>query len=396
MKILWVSNGAFTGTGYGTATRSVTNQLKKDGHDPHVLAYWGIQGGAKLSIDGVMHYSPRSDIWANDYMEDLSRFLRCDFTLIHRDIWVNSVEMENRFPFAAWFPVDHAPVSKTIVEHVERAEWKASISKFGVQQLANHDVEVDYVPHSFDSDIFSYSRSLEGRDMLGIPKDAFLITMVADNKGVPSRKGFPEMYEAIAEMQRRHPDVWAYNHSIFTEERQGINLQKLLEFKECDPARFKFVDPFLFFFGIDYSVLAKFYQASDVLLHTSYGEGFGLTILEAQSCGTPVVTTNTTAMPEITFNGYSVDGYKFFYPFFADWIVPKVGEIVDALEELYKAKGSKKQEKKNKDTADMIYNEWRDEVVYDKYWKPWLGKIENDLENAREKAKERKEAEIEE
>ncbi len=48
----------------------------------------------------------------------------------------------------------------------------------------------------------------------------------------------------------------------------------------------------------DKEVLAA-YKASDVLLYPSLYEGFGLPILEAMSCGTPVITSNCTSMPEV-------------------------------------------------------------------------------------------------
>lgn len=49
--------------------------------------------------------------------------------------------------------------------------------------------------------------------------------------------------------------------------------------------------------GID--TLNQIYSAADVLLAPSIYEGFGLTVLEAMACGTPVVTANTTALPEV-------------------------------------------------------------------------------------------------
>ena len=51
--------------------------------------------------------------------------------------------------------------------------------------------------------------------------------------------------------------------------------------------------------GIDHGETAKFYQSADVFIYPSINESFGLTILEAMACGCPVVTSDTTAMPEI-------------------------------------------------------------------------------------------------
>lgn len=43
---------------------------------------------------------------------------------------------------------------------------------------------------------------------------------------------------------------------------------------------------------------ARFYQAADAFVYPSFNEAFGLPILEAMACGCPVVTSDTSAMPE--------------------------------------------------------------------------------------------------
>jgi glycosyltransferase involved in cell wall biosynthesis len=42
-----------------------------------------------------------------------------------------------------------------------------------------------------------------------------------------------------------------------------------------------------------------FYRAADVLVYPSFNETFGLPILEAMACGCPVVTSQTSSMPEV-------------------------------------------------------------------------------------------------
>ncbi|PID56530.1 hypothetical protein CSB45_10910 [candidate division KSB3 bacterium] len=57
--------------------------------------------------------------------------------------------------------------------------------------------------------------------------------------------------------------------------------------------------------------LIAFYGAADLFLYPSLFEGFGLPILEAQSCGCPVLTSNTTACPEVAGAGaHLVDPYS--------------------------------------------------------------------------------------
>jgi glycosyltransferase involved in cell wall biosynthesis len=56
------------------------------------------------------------------------------------------------------------------------------------------------------------------------------------------------------------------------------------------------------------------YNAACLLVHPSFYEGFGLTPLEAMTCGTPVIVSNTAALPEVVgdaglmINPHDVEG----------------------------------------------------------------------------------------
>lgn len=45
--------------------------------------------------------------------------------------------------------------------------------------------------------------------------------------------------------------------------------------------------------------LALLYNAADLFIYPSLYEGFGLPVLEAMACGTPVITSNVSSLPEI-------------------------------------------------------------------------------------------------
>ena len=50
--------------------------------------------------------------------------------------------------------------------------------------------------------------------------------------------------------------------------------------------------------GVALDETVFFYRAADVFVYPSFNETFGLPILEAMACGCPVVTSDTSAMPE--------------------------------------------------------------------------------------------------
>lgn len=51
---------------------------------------------------------------------------------------------------------------------------------------------------------------------------------------------------------------------------------------------------------IERQSLIALYSSAEVLLHPSLCEGFGNPLAEAMACGTPIVTSNRSAMPEVT------------------------------------------------------------------------------------------------
>ncbi|RDV14857.1 glycosyltransferase family 1 protein [Pontibacter diazotrophicus] len=65
------------------------------------------------------------------------------------------------------------------------------------------------------------------------------------------------------------------------------------------------------FFSLDYEEVIKLYYRADIVTFVSTYEGFGMPILEANALGRPVITSTTTAMPEVAGEGaVLVDPFK--------------------------------------------------------------------------------------
>jgi glycosyltransferase involved in cell wall biosynthesis len=64
------------------------------------------------------------------------------------------------------------------------------------------------------------------------------------------------------------------------------------------------LEPFVRFTGlVSDNDLVALYNAASVYVHPSFYEGFGLNILEAFACGTPVACSNRSCLPEIAGDG---------------------------------------------------------------------------------------------
>jgi len=88
---------------------------------------------------------------------------------------------------------------------------------------------------------------------------------------------------------------WGYGGTLLLVGRWGWRTDEIRRELETSPVRDR-ID------HLDYigrEALPTLYRRADALLFPSWLEGFGLPLLEAMACGTPVVTSGRSAMPEV-------------------------------------------------------------------------------------------------
>ena len=85
--------------------------------------------------------------------------------------------------------------------------------------------------------------------------------------------------------------------------------------------------------------MLTWYQALDVLMMGTYGEGFGIPIAQAHACGIPVIGTGCTAITEkITpGTGWLVKGQRWWnWHHQAWWVIPSEAGLTAALAKAYR------------------------------------------------------------
>lgn len=115
--------------------------------------------------------------------------------------------------------------------------------------------------------------------------------------------GLPFPYLLCVSNRKRHKNefrvVEAFSRSGLSSEIRlvftGASTAELSEFIERNH-----VTAQVFFTGVvPEEKLPSLYRGAVALVFPSLYEGFGLPVLEAMACGTPVVTANVTALPEV-------------------------------------------------------------------------------------------------
>ena len=77
--------------------------------------------------------------------------------------------------------------------------------------------------------------------------------------------------------------------------KDGFNSQVIYDFVNAST----FKDDVIFTGYLKDEDLPKYYAGAAIMLYLSFFEGFGLPVLEAMSCATPVICANTSCFPEI-------------------------------------------------------------------------------------------------
>lgn len=372
MKILWHSVAPWASSGYGNQTEVFAPRIRDMGHDVAISAYWGLEGDI-IYWDGIQVF-PGDSEWGSRLLPAYAGMHKADLTITLMDVWpLTAQKLAGIKNLASWLPVDHDPVPGKTVEFFEiTGSRPIAMARFGEQLLNDIGLDPLYVPHGIDTAAFSPQREHrnETREKFLIPKDAFVIGMVAANKGrTPARKAFPEVMQAFAEFKRECPKAHLHLHTDPTTAGQGVPMMRLMERCGVPKDAVTFAHPIRVELGMPTLEMAKMYSAFDVLANPSYGEGFGIPIVEAQSCGCPVIVTDFSAMTELCGAGWLVEKDDWYDSqhgaFFGR---PRPESIVDGFRAAYKARHDKELRAKAREFA-LGYDA---DLVAEKYWKPAL------------------------
>ena len=387
---LWHSNAAHCGTGYGDQTRLFTPLLHKD-FGLKICAYYGREGAPAINHWGITEFPRLREPYGNDVIDAYYRIEKANWVLSLLDPFVLDAKVWQELNWLAWVPIDSvnlSPVMASILK-VPKRIW--AMSKFGMEQMKKAGLHnVDYVPHGVDTDVYKPVDRTAARQALTerLSKvygeeinfdDKFLVVTVAANKGTPSRKNFATMFKAFAAFAAKRQDAVWYIHTDKTGTWDGEILDVYVK-KYGLEGRVFFPDVIGVLAGfLNQEFLNNVYNAGDVFYLLSYGEGFGIPIMEAQAAGCPVIVTDGSAMAEISLTGWEVPAIPIqgLDParMGVEYALALMPAAVDILNKAYKylksSEGASLREMTRGEALEFDYR-----AVYENYMKPAFEKFQ--------------------
>jgi glycosyltransferase involved in cell wall biosynthesis len=374
MRILWMSNASWCASGYGQQTALFLPRLQHLGHEMGCFAYYGLQGGG-LNLAGINYYPSFGHAYGNDVVTAHYQYHKADLMISLMDTWVMAPEQYPMGMFwVPWYPVDHDPMPALVRQKIAQAFKRITYSKFGVEKTHEAGLDCYYIPHGVDTAIFTPGDKKEAREHLGWPKDKYIVTTVAMNKGNPSRKNFPEMAQAFAAFHKKHPDTaWFIQALRGDVANDMVNIPEMLTgMGLLEGEDWMMPNQYQTILGFPPGYIVELYRASDVMLLVSAGEGFGLPILEAQACGCPVITSGWTANKELCLAGRLVDkadAYPFYTSLASYQFKPRWEAVAEQLEAEYANPSD------TREAVKTVRSEYDADIITATKWKPILMEI---------------------
>ena len=381
LAALMNTNALWARSGYGTQGRQLLTRMAADGHACAVAANYGLEGMV-TDFDGIPHLPRGSDAYSNDvigayYTDWTGRHPNhAPLLMTLYDVWVLSASVYDTARTLSWVPIDSGPVAYPVAEWLRKPTvTPVAMSRFGQEQMAAAGIDSHYVPHAIDTDVFKRTESITtaggemtGREIIGADPGQFVVGMFnANSDARPSRKAWPESLLAFSVFARAHDDAVLYVHTERHGANGGLKMDELIEAVGLSEHQVKVVNQYAFRQGIPQEGLAALYSACDVMLAPSYGEGFGLTALEAGSCGVRLILNDFSAQPELLGDGWLTTGQPFYNASFRNWFsAPSVGSIVESLEAAYAAPRG------HSDKARAHAVQYDADLVYRQRWRPLL------------------------
>ncbi len=313
LKVLVLSDHPFSNSGVGTQTKYMLDNLIKTGKYKF------------LCLGGAMKHNDYRPIKFQEYGDDyivipvdgygtpdqiriLIKQFMPDIVWFMTDprfwVWLWSFEQEIRenVPMVYYHVWDNYPYPKFNRKFYLSNDKIVTISKLtsDIVRTVAPEVEEEYLPHAVDPNFFKILNESDYSFMRQKDKTLFFWT---------NRNARRKMSGSVLWWYKEFLDIVGHDNAFLLmhtdpkdpngQDLEAIALELGLTNKNLGFSNAK-VPP---------EHLAKYYNAADCTINISDAEGFGLSVLESLSCGTPVIGCKTGGIQDQLTDGVETFGF---------------------------------------------------------------------------------------
>jgi glycosyltransferase involved in cell wall biosynthesis len=411
MKILFSSHAPFTTAGYSTQLTHIVNGLYS--YDPTIefgFICWDIPktylaySDKPYTFDYISNLcsskktpinkfnadikakfymcGERKDFWAK--IEIFNRDFKCDKLIVFQDIWPFERYKISQLPCEKYL---YMPIHNTFLKNrfIDYKQFKnpeinnlyhfpffdkiATPSMFGVKVLESYGYTPTLIDHIVEETQISHTKQ-QIREKYKLDDTHFICLMVARNSCQHDRKAFIEQFKGFALFLDTLSKEERETCRLILHENYSYSLKGWIDL-EKHAKELNILDKIIITTRTINSTehIIQLYKLADVLLCASKSEGFGLPMVEAQIHGTPVITTNCTAMSTNTFYGICTEPEDVTVTEggMNSWSKPSSKNLQDAITYIYNRKNNKdnsnynfqlKPINKSRYSTNTILNHW--------------------------------------
>ncbi len=312
MHALWISDSPDTPSGFGNVTRFVCEGLARKGHQMSIL---GWQAHEPCDWNGCKVYPMGKNPLGSDVLYPFLVRHRPEVVIALGDVWWLSYfcaphvrrQMElTDTPWALYFPIDGDMEGERLppswIDLLREVDVPIAMSRYGQRIVSQCGISSQYIPHGVDLDIFCPPLDREMAKALVGASGKFVI--LSDSRNQP-RKMLPRLLDIFAKFSADRPDALLHLH---TDPDDEFTQSSVYSYDIRADLRYLGIESKVHFSpgwvmkrggGLPLNELAAYYQAADVHLLASSGEGFGLPTLQAAAAGAVPMAGAYTASREL-------------------------------------------------------------------------------------------------
>jgi len=390
MKILWHSNSPEATSGYGVQTALFVPRIANLGYEVAISADTRINlppttwQPANYAYDYHFRVYPAGIYQLGaDTLPWHYKDFGADLLITLADMWQYDPATVAGCNTAMWMPIDCDPLGNADRGFMEATRANViAMSRHGQKMLENAGKIAPFIPHGLDTRVFNSEIDREeARAELGIAPGQLAVGIAAQNT---QRKAIVQSLMGFARYCRDNPDrdpllflhTTAMRGSKSTRDGNAPNLIPVVQ-RLGILGRVRWAAHYAVVTSrITGPEMARWYAAMDVLLAASMGEGFGVPIIESLACGTPVIGTRCSTMPELIppTVGRLVGGVPHWDDVHqAQWVTPDPLQIAAALKKVSTWGSS------HRAAAAEWGAQFDADQITRECWAPWLKNIEGEL-----------------